>query len=108
MLATLPVVCAFTSLPPSTGGQGINFITEDGLAKDAQGYADHMGVSIDEAMRRFKLQDLAGELDSKLSADDPETFAGMWLEHKPTFQSLRVSLAMGKLPLRLILFPVAL
>lgn len=37
----------------------------------------------DEAMRRFKLRDLAGELDSKLSADYPEIFAGLWLEHKP-------------------------
>lgn len=44
VFTTVRVVLASTLLPLSIGAQGIEFVTEDGLAKDAQGYADNMGV----------------------------------------------------------------
>lgn len=86
VLAVLSTAWAFVVLSADASAQTAEFVTEDGLAKDTQAYASNMGVSIDEAIRRFKLQDLAGELETDLSANYPETFAGLWLEHKPKFR----------------------
>jgi hypothetical protein len=49
-------------------------------------YAEQFGVTVDEAMRRFELQDMAGELDAELSWKEAETFAGLWIEHTPEFK----------------------
>ncbi|MGP8323804.1 MAG: S1 family peptidase [Methanosarcinaceae archaeon] len=56
------------------------------LLYDAQIYASNTGVSIDEALRRFQLQDIAGELDAELSMNETGTFAGLWVEHTPKFR----------------------
>jgi hypothetical protein len=59
---------------------------EDALLRDAKIYASNMGVSLDEAVSRFKLQSIAGDLDAELSVKEAETFAGLWLEHTPEFR----------------------
>lgn len=59
---------------------------EDPLLYDAQIYASNTGVSIDEALRRFQLQDIAGKLDAELSMNETETFAGLWIDHTPEFR----------------------
>jgi len=59
---------------------------KDPLLYDAQGYASNTGVSIDEALHRFQLQDIAGELDAELSTKEVKTFAGLWVEHTPEFR----------------------
>ena len=59
---------------------------KDALLYDAQIYASNTGVSIDEALRRFQLQDIAGELDAELSMNETGTFAGLWVEHTPEFR----------------------
>jgi len=53
---------------------------------DAGSYAQHYGVSVDEALHRFKIQDIAGNLDADLTANEAETFAGLWIEHSPEFK----------------------
>lgn len=53
---------------------------------DAGTYAKHHGVSVDEALRRFRLQDVAGRLDADLTANETDTFAGLWIEHSPDFK----------------------
>lgn len=58
---------------------------EDPLLQDAQEYASDTGVNIDEALSRFQLQDIAGDLDAELSTKEVETFAGLWIEHTPEF-----------------------
>ena len=84
----LALILAFA--PFGTGPQTVDAQSaappSDSLRPDAQLYAEHMGVSIDEALRRFRIQELAGELDAKLSASEAPTFAGLWLEHAPQFQ----------------------
>lgn len=62
------------------------FPGEDGAAYDARVYAARFGVSAKEAKRRFALQAAAGNLDAQLSAKESATFAGLWLEHTPTFK----------------------
>ncbi len=53
---------------------------------DAQIYADHMGVSVAEAVRRFDLQEAAGNLDAALTRQEAATFAGLWVQHTPDFR----------------------
>ncbi len=59
---------------------------EDPLLYDAQIYASNNNISIEEALRRFQLQDIAGKLDAELSMGEAETFAGLWIEHNPNFK----------------------
>lgn len=79
-------------LPSGSNIQSASALYQDGLAEDdsslgdAEIYAKNMGVSLDEALRRFHLQEVAGELDAKLSVNEPETFAGLWVEHSPEFR----------------------
>ena len=53
---------------------------------DAGGYAKQHGVSVSEAVRRFRMQEIAGRLDADLTANESETFAGLWIEHSPEFK----------------------
>ncbi|NJC98085.1 MAG: hypothetical protein FIB03_17415 [Anaerolineae bacterium] len=59
---------------------------DDALLYDAEIYAKNQGVSVEEALYRFHVQDVAGELDAKLSENEAETFAGLWIEHTPEFK----------------------
>ncbi|HJH27157.1 MAG TPA: hypothetical protein C5S37_10425 [Methanophagales archaeon] len=56
------------------------------LLFDAQVYASNMNVSVEEAILRFQLQDIAGDLDAELTTNETETFAGLWIEHTPEFR----------------------
>ncbi|MCZ7380890.1 MAG: PLD nuclease N-terminal domain-containing protein [Candidatus Methanoperedens sp.] len=64
----------------------VNVSSWQPLLYDAQVYASVTGVSIEEALRRFQLQDIAGKLDAELSKNETGTFAGLWIEHTPEFR----------------------
>ena len=55
-------------------------------SEQAQIYASNHNISTEEALHRFQLQDIAGELDAELSMGEAETFAGLWIEHNPKFK----------------------
>lgn len=57
----------------------------DPLLFDAQVYASNMNVSVEEALRRLKLQDIPVP-DEELSTKEVKTFAGLWIEHTPEFK----------------------
>lgn len=59
---------------------------EDALLRDAEIYASNMGVSLDEAVNRFTLQEIAGNLEAEIYEKETETFARLWLEHTPNFR----------------------
>ncbi len=59
---------------------------KDPLLYDAQVYASNNNVSTEEALRRFRLQEIAGKLNAELSKNETETLAGLWIEHKPKFK----------------------
>jgi hypothetical protein len=48
-------------------------------------YAEHYGISTDEALRRFEIQDAIRGLDTELSIREAETFAGLYIQHEPEF-----------------------
>jgi hypothetical protein len=60
---------------------------EEALREDARWYARDMGVSLEEAIRRLKMQDdrLPTELERELKSTEENSFAGLWLRHKPTY-----------------------
>ena len=45
-----------------------------------------MGVSLDDALRRLHLQDRIGELNGELAANEPEAFAGLWIQNSPDYR----------------------
>ncbi len=59
---------------------------DDGLLRDAQNYAQTYGVSLAEALHRLELQESIGALNAELAAQEPNTFAGLWIEHQPAYR----------------------
>ena len=74
---------AVAAVPMSGGNDGEN---PDPAIRDAEGYAAHLGVSLQQAQSRLTLQKLAGDLDAELSDHEGQTFAGLWIEHTPQFR----------------------
>ena len=58
----------------------------DALLQDAQAYAKDYGIDVEEALRRLSLQDTIGILNARLQSEQRETFAGLWIEHEPSFR----------------------
>jgi hypothetical protein len=56
------------------------------LLEDATEYAQQTGVSVDEATRRIAIERAAGELDSVLATEESATFAGLWIQDKPSYR----------------------
>ena len=54
----------------------------DALRRDAQAMAEDMGIPVEEALRRAQYQDDIGDLQVALTAEQAETFAGLWIEHQ--------------------------
>lgn len=75
-LCGLFAVTAFaqTASPPSKA-----------LLEDAASYAKDTGVSLDEAVRRLRLQTEIGRFDEMLSVQEP-SYAGLWIEHQRQYR----------------------
>ncbi len=84
LLAVL--VALAVALSPAQAASGILQDNPDPSLWDAQGYAATVGVGLDEAIRRLQLQDVVGDLEAELSEKEAQTFAGLWIEHTPTFR----------------------
>lgn len=68
--------------PPPPPDQG-----ETNSLRDAQSYAAENGVSVDEAVRRIGLQsNEIAQLGQALESQEGSTFAGLWIDHQPTFR----------------------
>ena len=74
---------AVAAVAMSGGNDGEN---PDPATRDAEGYAAHLGVSVQQAQSRLTLQKLAGDLNAELSDHEGQTFAGLWIEHTPQFR----------------------
>jgi hypothetical protein len=58
---------------------------DDALAADAQWYAEEFQVSFEEAYRRLQLQESVGQLNVTLTAQERESFAGLWIQNTPEY-----------------------
>lgn len=68
--------------PPPTA----TLLPNDPLRQDAAAIAGDLGITPDEALRRLQLQDEIGDLDARLAAGHPDTFAGLWIQHEPVYR----------------------
>lgn len=71
---------------PILGQTLVPGMPSEALLQDAASYADQHRVGLDEAVRRLQLQREVGELDAALSQGERDTFAGLWIEHKPEYK----------------------
>src|SRR3972149_5880166 len=56
------------------------------LLAQAEVYASHYGVTVDEALSHFKIEEIAGNLDAELDSKEQATYAGLWIQHVPEFR----------------------
>ena len=56
--------------------------------QDAQYYADEVGITVEEALARLRVQneESISTLQTQLQANEADTFAGLWLQHDPEFR----------------------
>lgn len=81
------VISAGTSLFATHDVASTNGVNE--LLKeqpDAVSYAEANGVSVEEAAYRLSIQVQAGLLDAELADAYQESYAGLWLQHRPRFR----------------------
>lgn len=76
-------LCALVSLPAFA--QEAAEPPGEALLADAATYAGLFGVDLDEAVRRLQLQDEAGRLSAVLREEEAGSFAGLWIEHQPSW-----------------------
>jgi len=48
-------------------------------------YAQFYDISVEEAQERFDIADKFSGLDSLLEEKEPDTFAGLWIQHEPDY-----------------------
>ena len=93
-MVLLAIAFTWTARPEGADASilgGIDYDAEISTAERTQGtdtqwYADHYGVTLDEAARRLALVSAISELQSNLRRDESESFAGLWIEHTPEYQ----------------------
>ena len=60
--------------------------TDDPALYDARKYAEIYGITIEEALQRLTQQATLGELVHILEVNEPDTYAGFWVEHTPVYK----------------------
>ena len=86
LLLTSSFVLAFSEQELFNDERNVARTPEEALRYDAIWYADHFGVSIDEAVYRLGLQQRIGELNAILIEQEKHTYAGLWITHLPEYE----------------------
>ena len=68
----------------------------DVLIADAQTYASIYDVSLEEALRRLRLQDLVENINASLMINECNTFAGLWIQNEPDYRIIVLFTRHGK------------
>lgn len=58
----------------------------DAIDQDAFEYAQQYSVTMEQARQRLQWQILVGGFEERLAGRYPDSFAGLWIDHAPTFQ----------------------
>ena len=56
------------------------------VVMDAQSYADDFGVELGEAVVRLQGQGVIGKLGHTIQQNEPDTYAGHWIQHEPQYR----------------------
>jgi len=87
LLGLLFALLAFIPTHSTASGnsqKGGNDFTRD--MPEVQWYADYAQVSLDEAVRRLRLQDVIDDMDANIRRDYDDIFAGIYIQHKPEYK----------------------
>ena len=71
---------------PATAAAALPEGVSPALSQDAQNYADHFGVDLQEAITRLTLQEPIGVLGAELEVNEADTLAGLWIQHEPEYR----------------------
>jgi hypothetical protein len=72
--------------PPVMNDEFKAALEKEPLLLEATIYAQHYEVSVDEALKRLKLQSAFPGLGSALENNEPATFGGLWIQHEPEYR----------------------
>lgn len=87
--------CGHTPTPPVTSGTGTAtpgtdelpvLSSDEAIRQDAQEYARQFHVSVEEAVERLQYQAGIEPLCEALTANEKDTFAGLWIQHEPEYR----------------------
>lgn len=87
--ANIPLnnVAEYPPLPSTNGGAPTKVLTEEEtLEKWAGSYAEYRGISKEDALRQFYIEEEEGPLQAEIRRHESETFAGLWIQHEPEFR----------------------
>ncbi|HLA15457.1 MAG TPA: hypothetical protein VJZ72_01040 [Candidatus Limnocylindrales bacterium] len=84
MLGSGAVIPADATAGGSVAGEVVD--GQEAANADALEYVAMHGGTVADALREFDLQAAAGALEGELSTHEAETFAGLWIEHSPSFR----------------------
>jgi hypothetical protein len=79
------LLCVTLGLSISAGPAAGQEEVDDPLLPDARQYAATYDVELDEALSRLRRQAVIGRLNAKLAEKEPATFAGLWVQHEPSY-----------------------
>lgn len=85
-LSILITAPAFAQNSNSSNAQPQILTEDEAYQRDAAEYVKAFGGTVDEAVRRLKLQNVIAELEETLRIQEEDTFAGLWIEHTPRFR----------------------
>lgn len=81
---TSPAVKSFGPSFNSSGPLDERYVNNPELIP-ADIYAEHYGVTEEEALQRFDISDAFSGLGYELETKETETFGGLWIQHEPSF-----------------------
>ena len=80
----LILIAGLQAAAPSQAAQAKDEVFGPGVLD----YANTYGVTIEEAEWRLSKEKYIGEVGNRIETGSPETFAGIWIEHKPVFRAV--------------------
>jgi len=89
-----------SSLAQGIGGSSVALNENAAEEADAEMYAADMGVDLEEAIRRLKLQADIGRLNADLLEKEPEAYGGLWIQHRPDYRVVALFTRDGETILR--------
>lgn len=88
IIAMLTAACADSPAIPAEGDASAprTVSLSEAIREDARFYAAEYHVSTSEAVRRLDAQERQASVVARLREVDADRFAGLWLEHQPSFR----------------------
>ena len=80
------VISMLLGMTIPTNAQPNNTGERNPLQVIAEIYSKHYGVTMEEALRRLKLQDSFPGLSTALENNEQSTFGGLWIQHEPEYK----------------------